>query len=246
MSQPPEKKMLLAQLQQEILSLQGFRKAVGNRSLDTGLGVLQSAFPAQTFPTGAVHEWISYTPEEAAATCGFMAGLAGQLMQHNGYCFWISTRRLLFPPALAAFGIAPEQVIFVDLRRMKDALWAIEEVLKCKSAAVVVGEIPELSFTESRRLQLAVEHSRVTGFLHRHQPRSENTVACVTRWKVRPLSSYAPDGLPGPGFPRWQVQLLKVRNGRPGSWAIEWREGAFALVQRPALVVPHPSTRKTG
>jgi protein ImuA len=38
------------------------------------------------------------------------------------------------------------------------------------------------------------------------------------------------DGLPGVGFPRWQVELLKVRNGNPGCWQVEWVAGSFALV----------------
>ena len=36
-------------------------------------------------------------------------------------------------------------------------LWVIEEALKCEGLAAVIGEIKELSFTQSRRLQLAVE-----------------------------------------------------------------------------------------
>ena len=66
----------------------------------------------------------------------------------------------------------------------------MEEALKCDGIAAVVGEIQELSFTVSRRLQLAVEQSRVTGFILRNNPRNLNTTACVTRWKITPLSKY--------------------------------------------------------
>ena len=41
-------------------------------------------------------------------------------------------------------------------------MWAIEEALKCDGLAAVIGEMKELSFTNSRRLQLAVEKSHVT------------------------------------------------------------------------------------
>lgn len=241
-----EKADVVQQLQKQILALQGFKRSVGIHSLDTGLGPLQAAFPEHTFPTGAVHELISYSPEDAAATCGFIAGLAGKLMQAQSRCLWISTRSIVFPPALKIFGIEPHQVIFIDLTRQKEALWAIEEALKCKAVATVVGELPELSFAESRRLQLAVEHSRVTGFIHRHRPRSENTVACVTRWKITPLVSAMPDGLPGLGLPRWNVALTKVRNGRPGAWAVEWNNSRFMLIERPAVAAPHIQKSKTG
>jgi hypothetical protein len=35
------------------------------------------------------------------------------------------------------------------------------------------------------------------------------------------------EGLPGIGFPRWQVDLQRVRNGTPGSWQLEWAGGQF-------------------
>ena len=133
----------------------------------------------------------------------------------------------LVSPALKIFGIEPERIIFVDLLKQKEALWAIEEALKCNVLSAVVGELKELSFTESRRLQLAVEQSRVTGFIHRINPKSENTVACVTRWKIQSLPSTVEDGMPGVGFPRWNVQLTKVRNGKPGMWQVEWAAGGF-------------------
>jgi protein ImuA len=237
---------IIQQLQKEILSLQGLRKATGDCRLETGLLSLEAAFPEQTFPTGVVHEFISYTNEEAAATSAFIAGLSGRLMQKTGTCLWIGTKRIVFPPALKGFGIEPERIIFIDLAHHKEALWAVEEALKCKTLSAVIGELPGLSFTESRRLQLAVEHSHVTGFIHRHRPQTENTVACVTRWKISPLASEAEEGMPGLAAPRWSVELIKVRNGRPGSWQIEWRDGSFQPVTQPAYSISAIRTRKTG
>ena len=103
----------------------------------------------------------------------------------------------------------------------------MEEALKCDGLSAVIGEMQELSFTASRRLQLAVEQSRVTGFILRHNPRNLNTTACVTRWKITSLPSELADDMPGVGFPRWNVELLKIRNGKPGAWQIEWTAGPF-------------------
>ena len=219
-------------------------KKVTGQSLNTGLWEIEQSFPDQTFPLGAVHEFISNAKEDAAATNGFMAGLISQLMK-KGMVVWVSSKRTLFPPALSAFGIAPEQFFFIDLSRQKDVLWAIEEALKCDSLSVVVGELTELSFTETRRLQLAVEQSRVTGFIHRYNPKKENVTACVTRWKIRPLTSET-DGMPGVGFPRWNVQLLKVRNGKPGTWQIEWSAGHFRQLEQQVLSIQEIQKRKAG
>lgn len=223
---------LIQALEKQILSLQGFKKPIENQCINTGLPDLEAAFPFQTFPTGAVHEFISQTAGDSAATNGFIAGLLSHLMQGRNACIWISTKRLLFPPALTLFGIEPERIVFIDIAKPKDVLWAIEEALKCDVLCAVVGELSELSFSQSRRLQLAVEDSHVTGFIHRINPRTENTVACITRWKVRQLASETTDNLPGLSYPRWQVDLKKVRNGRPGNWQIEWSGDGFRQIHR--------------
>lgn len=226
MASPAIKQDVIAGLKKEILSLQGYKHA-GNSERRVSLGPIDNAFPNQTFPIGAVHELISQSATDVAATNGFISAILGQLMQRGGAVLWISNRRKVYPPALKAFGIAPEQIIFVDLWRNKEVLWATEEALKCGVLSAVVTELKELSFTESRRLQLAVEQSSVTCFVHRQETRNENAVACVSRWKIKPLPSELTGGLPGVGLPKWHVQLLKIRSGVPGVWHIEWSGGQF-------------------
>jgi protein ImuA len=237
---------MVRQLQREVLSLQGGRRAADSQRLQTGLGPIEMAFPGRVFPMGAVHEFVSRSAADAAATSGFIAGLLGRLMQQQGACLWIGTKRTVFPPALKVFGIDPARIIFVDLYRQKDVLWAIEEALKCDALAAVVGEPGALSFTESRRLQLAVEQSRVTGFIHRVNARTDNTVACVTRWKITSIASITEDGMPGVGYPRWHVQLVKVRNGKPGTWQVEWSEEGFRNIPKKVFSIPEMQQLKAG
>lgn len=236
---------IIAQLQRDILPLQGFKTTVGNPMPDIGLGPIKKAFPNNTFPVGAVHEFISSAPEDAAASKGFISGIIASLMQKGAASIWISSSRTIFPPALQSFGIAPEKIIFINLKKEKEMLWAMEEALKCEGLAAVIGEIPQLSFTDSRRLQLAVEQSQVTGFILRHNPKAINTTACVTRWKISPLPSKLMHEMPGVGFPRWNVELLKVRNGKPGNWQIEFVAGRFKPVSKIAAVHVQPQM-KTG
>lgn len=238
------KQDIIQQLQKEVISLQGSRKLQEADTLRPLSGPIEKAFHGQAFPVGAVHELISGQPHDAAATNGFIAGIVGQLMQAKGPCLWVSTSRTIFPPALQLYGIDPHRIIFADLSKTKEALWTIEEALKCASLGAVVGELSELSFKESRRLQLAVEDSHVTGFIHRYRPRQQNTVACVTRWKITALPSAA-DGIPGVGFARWKVELLKVRNGKPGSWQVEWTPAGLRYTDRHLYSLPAvPSCQK--
>jgi len=222
----PNKWGLIQQLQQEVYSLQR-RKKVKSDAPDLGIGDIAKAFPQDTFPTGAVHEFISYQAPDAAATTGFIIALAGRLMQKQGSCLWIGTKRTLYPPSLKQFGIDAAHVICIDLAKQKDVLWAVEEALKCQSLSLVIGELSEITFNDSRRLQLAVEQSNVTALLHRYNPRSENTLACVARWKIASLASSSDIAMPGLGFSRWHVELSKVRNGKPSAWDIEWSKKGF-------------------
>jgi protein ImuA len=170
-------------------------------------------------------------PEQAAATGGLVAGITASLMQQGGACLWISASRKVFPPSLLTFNIPPDRVIFIDVQREKDTLWAMEEALKCEGLAAVVAEVREISFAQSRRLQLAVENSKVTGFLLRNDIRKLKTTTCVARWQITHLPGELEDGMPGVGFPRWQVDLLRVRNGTPGSWKLEWSADGFVSVE---------------
>ena len=51
--------------------------------------------------------------------------------------------------------------------------------------------------------------------------------------------------MPGVGFPRWNVELLKVRNGKPCTWELEWSEGQFKTVIEP-MVIYEEEVKKTG
>jgi protein ImuA len=237
---------IISRLRREILPLEGLYSPRNESADDTGLGFMKETFPNKSFPLGAVHELISESGESAAATAGFTAGILSGLMKNGSAAVWIGRSRILFPPALKMLGIRPDQIIFIDLQKEKDILWSMEEALKCVGLAAVIGEMPDISFTSSRRFQLAVEQSRVTGFILRSNPRNLHPNSCIARWKIRSLPGFSKDGLPGLGHPRWQVDLQKIRNGRPGSWDIEWRAGKFHEITESLPSILLELKRKTG
>lgn len=228
---------IMSQLRKEVVCLQGFKASLYSTQIDVGLGMIEHAFPNAHFPLGAIHEFICEGSETAAATTGFIAGVISSLMRTAGIVLWIGAKRKIFPPALKSFTIHPDRIIFIHLQKEQEILWAIEEALKCEHLAAVVGEIQTLSFIVSRRLQLAVEKSLVTGFLLCHHP-YQNTTASVAKWRIRPDVSEKIDGLPGVGFPRWNVELLKARNGKPGCWQIEWVTNKFHPVANITVALP--------
>ncbi len=236
----------IARLRQDLLPLQGFRPMTNGQSPVPGLGAINRAFPNGRFPLGTIHEFLSHGPENAAASSGFITGMVSALMQSGGAAVWISPSRLVFPPALQWFGITPDRVIFLELPKEKDRLWATEEALSCSALSAVVAEIPGINFTQSRRLQLAVEQSQVTGFILRKDLRQPQTTACMARWQVTPLPSEVEEALPGIGFPRWEVELLKAKNGKPGIWELAWAEGRFRQMENPQRrqLIPMVGERK--
>ena len=68
---------IIAQLQKDLLPLQGLKHVANNHTIDTGLGPINYAFPNGVFPLGAIHEFIA---EDIAATSGFVAGILSVLM----------------------------------------------------------------------------------------------------------------------------------------------------------------------
>ena len=214
---------IIDKLRQDILGWEGYKAPTsGQRSL-LGLGPLEGAFPNGVFPTSSVHEMVCASSEQAAASGGLITAILSVLMKQGGIGVWIGRKGRLF----ASFGVQADKIIFISLLKDKDALWVMEEALKCPGLTAVVCELREIDFKQSQRFQRAVEQSRVTGFVLRNAAHKLSSTACAARWQVSPLPSDDLNGLPGLGFPHWRVDLLKVRNGHAGSWQIEWNEGKF-------------------
>lgn len=233
---PDTKKDIVSRLRGEILRWEGYRQPpVGTHEL-VGLGPVEAAFPNKVFPLGSVHEMVCGNTVQASASCGLISGLLSVLMQNGGVCLWIGLTNHLYPSALKRFGLEPDRLIFIRTVKEQETLWVMEEALKCAGLAAVVAEVRNLDFKQSRRLQLAVEQSHVTGFILRNHSGRMGSTACAARWQVKSMPSEPVDGLPGLGFPRWQVELLRVRNGRPGSWIIECAEGRFRAIEEQNIV----------
>jgi protein ImuA len=240
------KNNVISQLERDILPLEGLKSLSTDNNINIGFSPIENAFPNSVFPIGCTHEFLSSSIEDMAATSGFIGVLLSKLMQFDGAAIWISASRTLFPAALKRFGVQPDKIIFVDLKNESDVLYAIEESLKCKRIAAVIGEVKHITFKQSRRLQLAAEQSRVTGLLVRHQPKILNTIACVSRWRITSLPRGLPDGMPGIGFPRWNVELLRVRNGKPGTWQVEYSSNRLKEIKQNIVSISKENIRKTG
>ncbi|MEL7196965.1 MAG: recA-like protein [Pseudomonadota bacterium] len=114
------------------------------------------------------------------------------------------------------------RLIHAEAKSAQDALFALEEGLKCRDLACVVGEIVgnprSLDFTASRRLSLTAEKHGVPLWLVRLDAEVDLSSARM-RWHVESAPSENPDwNRAAPGSPQWKAELFRARAHPPGKW----------------------------
>jgi protein ImuA len=148
---------------------------------------------------------------------------------------WIQDRMAIlesgriYPP-----GLGRGELIHVEARDARAALWAMEEGVRCSGLAAVIGELwgdPQaLDFTATRRLAVAAERSGVPCWLVRLAG-TANLSGARMRWRIASGPSLAnPFDPRAPGISAWDAELFRARGHVPGRWNIAHEAGAFRLV----------------
>jgi protein ImuA len=170
---------------------------------------------------GALHEVCAASPGSGVAFAAILLAHCG------GQVLWISTEQesnLVWPPGLIPYGLAPESLILARAARWPEALWAMEEALRCPAlggAVLMAGAGQGLDLTATRRLHLAAEAGGVFGLLLRPDG-AAGASAARTRWHIAPLASDA--------APRWRLTLLRQRGGAPaGPWNVSFEAATGSL-----------------
>lgn len=114
------------------------------------------------------------------------------------------------------------RLIHVAVDKAADALFALEEGVRCRDLAFVIGEIAgnpaALDFTASRRLSLAAQKHGVPLWLVRLAARHDLGSARM-RWDVTPAPSPPPRwNAAAPGDPRWRADLFRAHVFQTGQW----------------------------
>jgi protein ImuA len=125
----------------------------------------------------------------------------------------------VYPP-----GLPFPDIIHVEARDARAALWAMEEGLRCAALGAVIGELwgdpKALDFTATRRLAVAAEKSGVAAWLVRLGG-SANLSGARMRWRVASAPSLAnPFDPRAPGAAAWDAELFRARGFAPGRWAV--------------------------
>ena len=233
-SAPPSCAETLATLRQE---LAGVRPA--NRpALPFDLPEIDGQLADAGLDSSGLHEVAAATAslnDDAAATL-FLAGVAGRFATHpNSTMLWAVTAFDLYAPGLEQVGLNPGKVLYGQGRKDAEVLAMAEDALRDGSLACVVAEVKAADMTATRRLQLAASDGQTPMLLYRrHRSREgcplRTPSSAMTRWRIGCLAS---ERLPWPGVgrARWQVELVRQRNGNPFTLELEAcdAEGRLAL-----------------
>lgn len=177
-------------------------------TLSSGYTALDAALPGHGWPLGAVTELI-----HDIHGCGELSLLLpalAQLSQANKRqkkhrIIMVDPPWIPYPPALNSRGLALDNLLVIRTQNRKESLWACEQVLRGMPGGAMLAWPERLSFSESRRLQLAAENGRKAAFLFLGGNAAEASSPATLR-----LQLTADDG-------DLQIRVLKCRGQRPDS-----------------------------
>lgn len=209
----------LAELRRRIRALERIGPGVAVTHLDGG--ALDAALPWAGLPPG-LHEIVAASAGDGAPFA-FAAALAAGVAGRAGRVLWCRLRNDrhetgdLYGPGLARFGLAADRLIVAEAKRPTEVLWAMEEGLRSRGLAAVVGEVGRLDLTLSRRLQLAAEGAPAAALVVR-TVLSAPATAALTRWRI---GAAAPPAA-------FAARLERCRYGAAGSaWQLGWDDDAL-------------------
>ena len=146
---------------------------------------------------------------------------------------------LPYGKGLEALGLDPARLVLVRTRNGAESLWAMEEALKSRAAAIVAESwvAPRAyDLSASRRLLLAARRGGGLGLLLLLRACGEAarlTSAAQLRFEIAappPPERTPGQRLPPPGPPAWRLRIAKARAGLPGLGEVDplaWRDISF-------------------
>ncbi|QUD86067.1 ImuA family protein [Phenylobacterium montanum] len=214
------------------------------------LPVAATPYPEACEP---LEEVAAARPADAATALGFgLARLAAGLKADRRPLVlattgeWLRERGRPFARGLAAWGVAPDRLVWIRAEREAEALWALEECLKSGAVAAALGCVAAPSFVATRRLDFAARAGAAVGLILRAGG-ADDLSAARRRWRIAAQASgeAAFDPL-APGAARLRAELVRRRDGPPAAWDLELCDETGGLRLVAGLAGHGVATRATG
>ncbi|TWB58724.1 protein ImuA [Nitrospirillum viridazoti] len=168
-------------LRAQLSALDRTRPVGGRPPVATGVPALDGGLVC-----GGIHEVLP--GRHCGAGHGFVAAILGRLPESDSRIPWCRApgpaNATLYAPGIAGFGLLPGRLLQVYPRTEEDALWVMEEALRCRRLAAAVGDGLLPSPTQCRRLQLAAAAGDTLGRMLLPPAARPPPSVAMTRWRV--------------------------------------------------------------
>jgi protein ImuA len=239
---PAGKPATLHRLRQAVTKIERQDTDLGpvHRTLTLGVAEIDRVLGGGLAPA-SLHEITASTWRDLGAAIGFVLALAARAHDRRE-TLWIQTGFAthesgnLYGPGIEMFGLPSQAFLVLRVPRPIDAMWAMEEALRCRALSSVICELPDdgvlADLTTTQRLTIAARECDLFGFLLRHRS-SPLTSSTETRWRISTASS-VPDRFDGLGRTALTASLVKNKRGPAAQWTIVWdhHERTFSTLSR--------------
>lgn len=158
-------------------------------------GVLEKIFP-HGLPAGELIEIL-----HRGFGSGTLALCLARVASRDGRAIAVlDPCRQFYPHPATAIGIAPQQLIVLRPKRSTEAIWALEQAVRCRGFAAVLWRAVRPTLRHLRRLQHACEQYDTLGLLLRAETTRRQPTAARTRLRVTATDAHRPGGHASPFF----------------------------------------------
>lgn len=190
-----------------------------NGIVSSGVAVLDNLLPDFGIGAGELVEW------QSGRGCGAVSLVMLQLravldVQSAGMAIVIDSPGTFSPMGAALLGVDLNRLIIIRPRSANQAVWVMEQCLRCSGVAAVCGRLGAISETSARRLKLAARTGGGVGLFLRDEAVGLQRASSWSdvRWRVEPVAVPADQNHFRDAFAgrRLQVELVSCRTGRAG------------------------------
>jgi hypothetical protein len=205
----------------------------GTAAIATGFPELDRYLPGGGWPlTGITEIFIErYGLGELRILMPALAALSRQAVTAKQWIVWVAPPFVPYAPALAEYGVDLSRILLVHpsgkklsgsfLPEAREALWAIEQVIRSQSSVAVLAWAREADVPALRRLQLGAETCRCWTVLFRPLAAISQSSPAALRFR---LTASAADVAAGNGSVLAQagihIEIQKCRGRRPRSFLL--------------------------
>lgn len=169
----------------------------------SGSAELDAVLPGGGWQSGTIVELIC--AHTGIGELSLLMPALAQITRAERYVALVAPPYIPFAPALSQQGIQLGRLLVIRAQKAEDILWAFEQTLRCKSFGAVLAWPITVRDREIRRLQLAAEAGRSTGFIYRPADAALQSSPAALRLRLQPGAG---DAL--------SVDIIKCRGGRGG------------------------------